>query len=113
MPTKNLEGSTAKLRRRLAGDLDDIVMKALRKEPDRRYGSVEQFAEDLRNHLDGRPVIARKGSWNYRAGKFAKRHKTGVVATAAVVLAVVIGVGTTVREARIAAAKGTSSRAAM
>ncbi len=104
MPTRNLEGSTAKLRRRLAGDLDDIVLMALRKEPDRRYGSVEQFAEDLRNHLDGRPVNARKGSWNYRAGKFARRHKAGVVATAAVVLAVVIGVWTTVREARIAAA---------
>ena len=58
-----LRGSSpAKLRQRLAGDLDDIVLMALRKEPDRRYASVEQFAEDIRKHLDGRPVSASKGS---------------------------------------------------
>jgi tetratricopeptide (TPR) repeat protein len=102
-PGRTSEGSTAKLRRRLAGDVDDIVMMALRKEPDRRYASIEQFAEDVRNHLEGRPVVARKGSWNYRAGKFARRHKAGVAATAAVVLAIVIGMWTTVHEARIAA----------
>jgi non-specific serine/threonine protein kinase/serine/threonine-protein kinase len=75
---------------------------ALRKEPRRRYSSVEQFAEDIRRHLDGLPVIATKTSWSYRAGKFVTRHKAGVVATATVALALAIGIGLTVREARIA-----------
>jgi tetratricopeptide (TPR) repeat protein len=92
------------LRRQLVGDLDEIVLMALRKEPDRRYASVQQLAEDIRNHLEGRPVIAVKGSWRYHAGKFVARHKIGVATTAAVVIALAAGVGATVREARIAAA---------
>ena len=98
------ETAPQKLRRRLRGDLDDIVLMSLRKEPQRRYASVEQFAEDIRRHLEGLPVTARRDSWRYRAGKFAIRHKLGVAATALVVLAVVGGVTATVREARIAAA---------
>ena len=98
------ETAPQKLRRRLAGDVDDIVLMSLRKEPQRRYASVEQFAEDIRRHLEGLPVTARRDSWRYRAGKFAIRHKLGVAATALVVLAVVGGVTATVREARIAAA---------
>jgi eukaryotic-like serine/threonine-protein kinase len=96
------EGTQAKLRRRLAGDLDNIVLMALRKEPSLRYASVEQFTEDIRNHLEGRPVSATKGSWKYRAAKFAARHRVGVAATAVVVLALAVGIGATVREARIA-----------
>jgi serine/threonine protein kinase len=96
------EGSPAKLKRRLAGDLDDIVLMALRKEPQRRYASVEQLAEDIRRHVAGLPVAATKGSWNYRAGKFVARHKAGVAATAVILLAIVAGVAATVREARIA-----------
>src|SRR5277367_3952257 len=98
------EGSKAKLRRRLRGDLDTIVLQAMRKEPPRRYASVEQFAEDIRRHLDGLPVTARPDSWSYRAGKFAIRHKLGVAATALILTAVLGGVAATVREARIAAA---------
>ncbi len=96
------EGSPSRLRRRLAGDLDNIVLKALRKEPQLRYSSVEQFALDIRAHLEGRPVAATKGSWSYRARKFVIRNKVGVAATAAVALAIAVGVGLTVREARIA-----------
>jgi serine/threonine protein kinase/tetratricopeptide (TPR) repeat protein len=96
------EGSPARLRRRLAGDLDNIVLKALRKEPQFRYSSVEQLALDIRAHLDGRPVAATKGSWSYRARKFVVRNKVGVAASAAVALAIATGVGLTVREARIA-----------
>ena len=96
------EGSPAKLQRRLAGDLDNIVLMALRKEPQRRYPSVEQFAEDIRRHLEALPVTATKGSWRYQAGKFVTRHKTGVAATAIVVLALVGGIGATLREAHIA-----------
>jgi len=96
------ESSPERLRRRLAGDLDDIVLKALRKEPQLRYASVDKFAEDVRRHLEGRPVEASKGSWNYRARKFIVRNKVGVAASAAVALALATGITLTIREARIA-----------
>ncbi|MCA9752822.1 MAG: serine/threonine protein kinase [Gemmatimonadetes bacterium] len=67
-----------RLARRLAGDLDNVVLKALRKEPDRRYGSVDAFAEDLRRHLEGHPVTARPDTFGYRAGKFIRRHRLAV-----------------------------------
>lgn len=96
------EGSPAKLLRRLVGDIDNIVLKALRKEPQRRYASVDQFDEDIHRHLTGLPVSARKDSWNYRAGKFAQRHKAGVAAAALVLVMLIAGVVTILREARIA-----------
>ena len=82
------------LHKRLRGDLDNIIGMALRKEPLRRYRSVDQFSEDLQRHLDGRPVMARADSTAYRARKFARRHWFGVavgvlfavVVTAAAVL---------------------------
>ncbi len=85
--SKNREGHPDKLRRRLAGDLDNIVMKAISKEAHRRYQSVEQFSEDIRRHLVGLPVIARKDTISYRTAKFIKRHKIGVLAAALIVLA--------------------------
>jgi eukaryotic-like serine/threonine-protein kinase len=103
-PSGPREGSQAKLQRLLSGDLDTIALRALHKEPQRRYASVEQFAEDIRRHLQGLPVTARRDSWSYRAGKFAVRHKLGVAASALIVIAVLGGVVATVREARIAAA---------
>ena len=96
------EGPPAKLHRRLAGDLDNIVLKAMRKEPQRRYGSVEQFAEDIRRHLDGLPVTARQDSWSYRAGKFIRRHTAAVAATLIVIITLAIGMAVTLREKRIA-----------
>jgi non-specific serine/threonine protein kinase/serine/threonine-protein kinase len=96
------ESSPAKLHRRLAGDLDSILLMALRKEPQRRYPSVEQFDEDIRRHLVALPVVATKGSWRYRSGKFVKRNRTGVLATAVVVLALIAGVGAMLRGDRIA-----------
>ena len=101
---RTIELSAPTLRRRLSGDLDNIVLMALRKEPSRRYASVGQFAEDLRRHLEGLPVSAVRGSWSYRAGKFIRRHKVGIAAISLVLLAVAIGVVSTIREARIAAA---------
>ena len=98
------EGSAAKLRRRLSGDLDIITLKALRKEPQRRYASVEQFAEDIRRHLEGLPVQAAPDSLRYRGRKFVQRHKVGVAASLLIVLAISGGVAATIREARIAAA---------
>ena len=73
--------------RRLAGDLDCIVLRAMRKEPGRRYVSAEQLSEDVRAYLEGRPVMARRGTHAYRAGKFVRRHKMGLMAAAACVLA--------------------------
>ncbi|MEO1367734.1 MAG: serine/threonine-protein kinase, partial [Acidobacteriota bacterium] len=72
------EGSPEKLRRRLVGDLDNIALKALRKEPQRRYASVEQLAEDLRRHVDGLPIRARPDTLRYRLGKFVRRNRRGV-----------------------------------
>ena len=69
---------TQRLRRRLAGDLDNIVLKALSKEPVRRYASVDQFAEDVRRHLAGLPVLARHDTLGYRASKFVRRHRGAV-----------------------------------
>lgn len=68
----------AALRRALRGDLDTIVATALRKEPQRRYASVEQLSEDVRRHLDGRPLKARRDSWRYRSAKFLQRNRVGV-----------------------------------
>jgi len=87
--------SPAERRSLLRGDLDTIVMKALRKEPDRRYDSVEQLAEDLRRFLGGRPVSAHPDRWTYRAGKFVRRHRGGVLA-AVVILTLLIGYGATI-----------------
>ncbi len=96
------EGSPEKLRRRLRGDLDNIALKALRKEPQRRYTSAEQFSEDIRRHLEGLPVKAHADSWNYRAGKFVRRHRAGVVAAVLIVLSLVSGVVATAWQARVA-----------
>jgi len=96
------EGSPAKLRRRLSGDVDNIVLMALRKEPNRRYASVERLAEDINRHLNGLPVLAVKGSAAYRAGKFIRRHRASLAASALVAIALGVGVVATIRGARIA-----------
>jgi non-specific serine/threonine protein kinase/serine/threonine-protein kinase len=93
------------LRRRLTGDLDNIVLKALRKEPARRYASAEQLSEDIQRYLDGLPILARSDTFGYRTGKFVKRHKAGVGATAMVFMTLVAGLFVTIREARIAEAQ--------
>ncbi|HUB01322.1 MAG TPA: serine/threonine-protein kinase [Terriglobales bacterium] len=96
------DGSTEKLRRRLKGDLDNIVQMALRKDPRRRYTTVEQFATDIRRHLENLPVIASKDTVPYRMSKFIGRHKAGVAATAMVAITLLIGIVVTVHEARVA-----------
>lgn len=96
------DSSPQKLQKRLSGDLDNIVLMALRKEPSRRYASVEQFAEDIRRHLEQLPVLARKDTVRYRAAKFVTRHRAGVVASVAAVLALLGGLAMTLHEARVA-----------
>jgi tRNA A-37 threonylcarbamoyl transferase component Bud32/tetratricopeptide (TPR) repeat protein len=88
--------------RRLRGDVDAIVLTALRKEPERRYASVNQFSEDIRLHLAGHPVVARTDAWSYRVGKFTRRHRVGVVAAALVAISLVTGLGIAVWQARLA-----------
>ena len=80
-----------RLRRRLDGDLDNIVMMALRKEPERRYASVDQFADDIRRHLDGRPVRARYNSVAYRTRKFLWRRRFELAGAATVAASLVAG----------------------
>ncbi|HUF35460.1 MAG TPA: tetratricopeptide repeat protein, partial [Gemmatimonadales bacterium] len=75
-----------RLRRRLRGDLDLIVLKALEKDPARRYQSANQLLDDIDRHLGGRPVRARPATRAYRLGKFVRRHHVGLAAAAAVVL---------------------------
>ena len=82
------DGDPRLLRRRLAGDLDNVLLKALRKEPERRYSSVEQLALDLENHLAGRPVRARPDTFLYRTGKFLGRHRLASAAAALFALSV-------------------------
>ena len=81
---------TRRLRRRLAGDLDSIVLKAMRKEPGERYASAEQLSEDIRRHLMGLPVDAQTGTFRYRAGKFVRRHRLGM-GVAAAFLVLILG----------------------
>ncbi|MEQ8991916.1 MAG: serine/threonine-protein kinase, partial [Pseudomonadales bacterium] len=69
-----------RLARTLRGDLDVICQVALRKEPERRYASVEQLAADLERHGQRLPVLARAGNWRYRAGRFARRHAWALAA---------------------------------
>ncbi len=91
------------LRRRLAGDLDTIVMKALRKEPERRYASAEQFRDDVRRHLQGHPVLARPSTTTYRISKFVRRHRLGAAAAVLIAVSLVTGMIGTTWQARIAA----------
>jgi eukaryotic-like serine/threonine-protein kinase len=81
------------LRKRLVGDLDNIVSVALRKEPSRRYRSVDQLNEEIQNHLEGRPVKARGDSIAYKAGKLIGRHKLGFAIVAAFSLMLVAASG--------------------
>jgi non-specific serine/threonine protein kinase/serine/threonine-protein kinase len=83
-------------------DVDRIVMKALRKEPERRYASAGALSEDAQRFLDGRPVGAAPDSWRYRARKFVSRHGLAVAAAAALIVAVSGGVAATVWQAHVA-----------
>jgi eukaryotic-like serine/threonine-protein kinase len=79
-----------RLRRALRGDLDNIVLKALRKEPERRYDSVQDFSDDVERYLHDEPVTARADTFQYRAAKFVKRRRGPVLAAAAVAVAVAV-----------------------
>jgi serine/threonine protein kinase len=92
----------ARLQRRLVGDLDNIVLMALRKEPLRRYSSVQQFAEDLERHLDGRPVVARPATFSYRTAKFIERNRMATAFATVALAAILIGLSLAVWQAVVA-----------
>ncbi len=99
-PSTVVNAGRAAERKCLRGDLDNIVLMALRKEPERRYPSVEQFSDDLRRHLEARPVLARRDTLTYRAGKFVKRNTGISVAAVLVVLSLVGGIVMTTWQAQ-------------
>jgi serine/threonine protein kinase len=96
--------NSKRLARTLAGDLDNIVLMAMRKEPERRYASAQQMASDIQRYLEGRPVIARRDTWSYRSSKFVRRHWLPVTAGASAALLIVAFAANTYRQSlRIAA----------
>ncbi len=97
------ERTPAAARARLGGDLDAIVLMALRKEPERRYGSAEEFAADVRRHLQRRPVLARPEGMGYRLGRLVRRHRLETAAIAIAMLSLVGGMWATSRKATEAA----------
>ncbi len=99
-----------RLRRRLEGDLENIVARTLQKRPEDRYQTVAALAEDLHRHLAHEPVSARRDSLSYRCAKFVRRHRAMVAAGLAVLLAVSLGLVGTVTEARLAEAQAAQAR---
>ena len=88
--------------RQLRGDLDTIVLKALKREPERRYATVESLADDLRRHLSGQPIAARRDSALYRIGKFVLRHRVGATLVVAACSALLATTTVALREAQSA-----------
>jgi len=84
------------------GDLDNILLKALRKEPERRYASVQDLSADLQRHLTGLPVLAREDTFAYRAGKFIQRNKASVAAAAVVAITLISATVVTTWQATVA-----------
>ncbi|HEX8183225.1 MAG TPA: protein kinase [Blastocatellia bacterium] len=93
--SRTREGQPDKLRRRLSGDIDNIVLMAMRKEPERRYASVDQLSNDIHRHLEGLPVIARKDTLAYRSAKFVKRNKAGALAALLILITLIGGIAAT------------------
>ena len=75
-------------RKKLKGDVDNIVLMSLRKEPERRYSSASRFGEDIQRYFDGLPVMARRDSVSYRTAKFVRRHRVALVAVTAIVVGI-------------------------
>jgi serine/threonine protein kinase/tetratricopeptide (TPR) repeat protein len=99
--SRTREGQPSKLRHSLQGDLDNIVLKALQKDAQRRYESVAEFARDIQRHLDHHPVQARPNTLSYRTSKFIRRRKTEAIAIATVLIVVAGAVGVSIWHDRI------------
>jgi hypothetical protein len=99
-PLRPSAAASSDRRRELVGDLDNIILKALHKDPARRYASMEALSDDLARFLDGRPVMARTATVGYRARKFVRRNKGLVVATSLVVATLLGATVVSLRQAR-------------
>jgi len=82
-------GASAAAQKAIRGDLDNIVMMALRKDAARRYSSVDALSADLRRYIDGYPVAARGESWSYAGAKFVRRHRVAVAAAAMITIGLI------------------------
>jgi hypothetical protein len=98
-PEKPSVAADKTLKRQLSGDLDNIVLIAMRKEPQRRYASVAELSEDLRRHMEARPIVAHEDRWTYRAGKFIRRNRLAVGAALLVAASLIVGIITTTIQA--------------
>ncbi|HEX4441083.1 MAG TPA: tetratricopeptide repeat protein [Thermoanaerobaculia bacterium] len=106
------EAERRRLSRRLRGDLDNILLTALRREPDRRYGSVTALGGDLRRHCEGQPVKARADTLGYRVGKFVRRNRAAVAAAVLVLVSLAGGLAAVEWQARRAEANARAASAA-
>ncbi len=90
--SKTREGSIEKLHKKLSGDIDNIVSMSIRKEPERRYPSIDLFAEDIERYLNDQPVSAHKDSFKYKAGKFFRRNKGPVITGSVIAILIMLGI---------------------
>jgi serine/threonine protein kinase len=104
-PSANVDEEVSFSGKQLAGDLDSIVLMALRKERDKRYESVQQFSADVQRYLDNRTVAARPRTWAYSASRFIARNRAVSLASALLLVVLLAGILATQRQARIAAAE--------
>ncbi len=110
----HLRGTTPRqLRRQLRGDLDAIALKALRKQPQERYGSVQLLADDIRAHLQQRPVAARRGNLRYSLGRFVRRHAWAVGSATFALVALLAGLGVALWQADAARREAATAREAL
>jgi serine/threonine-protein kinase len=106
------EADRRRLERRLSGDLDNILLAALRREPERRYASVTAFAGDLLRHRDGQPIKARQDTFGYRLEKFVRRNRVGVAAGVLVLASLVTGLAAAAWQAKRAESNAKTAAAA-
>ncbi|MDR3385758.1 MAG: serine/threonine-protein kinase [Rudaea sp.] len=109
-PSKRVRADAPFAPRRLRGDLDTIVLKALQREPQRRYATVDAFAGDLRRYLSGQPITARRDTAGYRIGKFVGRHRIGVAGAALSAVVLIAALGVAVWQARAKALEAKSAQ---
>ena len=110
-PSSRVEPGNVRLRKRLSGDLDTIVLKAMRKQPDERYSSVDLFYRDVNRHLKGRTITARPPSWSYQFGKFARRHRISLMFASLVVASLIAGTWASLVQAHRARIEGRRAEA--
>ena len=100
--TERKTASAKQLAKRISGDLDAVVLKAMRRKPGDRYSSVDQFDDDIRRHLESRPVKARGGTWRYLAGRFTARNKLPIATATGILLTLIVGLVMVEQQRRVA-----------